>query len=146
MKQLEILVKERDTLLAALADKAAQRIRERVLPLPFIQKRRGDTALIFWLDVRSEHLGCVLRRQQPPLRLVCPAPGKDSPGPDDDGSLPRRVLQALADGREGDAAARRQLLAELPASGLVPLETASRRGAGNSGRGDWADGRCRSRP
>ena len=122
VKRREALAKERDSLLVELAANAARRIRERVLSLPRIQKQlASDAALIFWLDVSGEHLGCVLRRQGPPVWVRLPGSGQDNAWDQDDQSLPGRVLAILADGR-GDARARQRLLAQLHRQRLAPLE------------------------
>ena len=121
VKRREALRKERDGLLATLASRAALRLRERILPLPRIQKQLpADAALVFWLDVRDEHLGCVLRREGPPAWVRLPGTGK-SGWASEDGHLPGLVLTALADGR-GDTAARQRLLVRLHRQRLAPLE------------------------
>ena len=121
-KRRDRLVKERDGLLAEVAGRAARRLRERVLPLPRIQKQiPTDAALVFWLDVHKEHWGCVLRRQGAPTWVKLPGSARDTGWTPDDLSLPGRVLAALADGR-GDAAARQRLLAQLHRQRLAPLE------------------------
>ena len=116
------LVRERDALLAETAAEAARRLRERVLPLEHVQKQLpADAALVLWLDVLDEHLGCVLRREGPPAWVRLPGSGEKDAWAPDDLSLSRRVLAALADGA-GDAAVRQRLLAQLIRQRLVPLE------------------------
>jgi CHAT domain-containing protein/tetratricopeptide (TPR) repeat protein len=68
IQQRQIVTKERDELLAELAARAVQHSRDRVLPLPQIQKQiPSDAAIVFWLDTHDQHLGCVLRREGPPV-------------------------------------------------------------------------------
>jgi CHAT domain-containing protein/Tfp pilus assembly protein PilF len=124
VKRRDALVKERDGLLSALATAAARRLRERLRSLPRIQKQLpADAALVFWLDVRDEHLGCVLRPQGPPTWV--PLPGSDKNKKNawtrDDWSLPERVLSALADSGH-DAADRQRLLAQLQRQRIAALE------------------------
>ena len=122
VKRREALSRERDALLAELADSAARRSRARVLPLERIQRQLpSDAALIFWLDVGAEHWGCVLRRQGPPLWVTLPGSGKKAAWNKEDATLPARVLTALADGK-GDAALRQRLLAQLHRQRVAPLE------------------------
>ena len=117
----DVLARERAALLTELADSAAGRLRARVLPLERIQKQLpADTALVFWLDLSDEHLGCVLRHQGPPAWVPLPGSGKEA-WEDADRPLHRRVLTALADG-QGGAVTRRRLLAQLHRQRLGPLE------------------------
>ena len=121
VKRREALAKERDRLLAELADRAARRLRERVLPLSRVRKQLADdAALVFWLDMPGEHLGCVLRRQGPPAWVRLPGSGKDNAWEKEDWLLPRRALAALANGR-GEAAPLRRVLARLHRQRLTPL-------------------------
>ena len=116
------LARERDTLLAEQADGTAQRIRDRVLSLPSIQKQlAADAALVFWLDIPGEHLGCVLRREGSPAWVGLPGSARQDAWGEDDASLPGRVLGTLSSGR-GNATSRRRLLAQLHRQRLAPLE------------------------
>src|SRR5262249_4193380 len=75
-KQPHSLAKERDSLLAELTHTAAHRARQRILPQQRIQKQiPADMALVFWLDVREQHLGCILRREGPPTWVSLPGSG-----------------------------------------------------------------------
>ena len=121
VRQREALTGERDTLLGELAAGAARRLRARVLALPRIQKQLpADAALVFWLDVRDEHLGCVLRHEGPPAWVKLPGSGKGNTWTDADRSLPGRALTALAGG-PGHADGRR-LLAQLRRQRIAPLQ------------------------
>ena len=96
VERRDALVKERDALLTAVATHAARRIRARVLSLSRIQKQLpADAAIVFWLDFRNEHLGCVLRRQGPPRWLSLPGSGDRNAWTREDDSLPTLVYLSL---------------------------------------------------
>jgi tetratricopeptide (TPR) repeat protein len=121
-QQRDALTRERDALLTELARHAAQRALNRVLPLERIRKQvPADAALIFWLDARNQHLGCVLRHEGPPAWVSLPGSGKDGGWTKDDNSLDERVLAILGDG-SNDFPSRQKLLAQLRAQRLAPLE------------------------
>jgi len=72
-KQRVALTKERDGILAELAQFAVERSRARLLPRDRIQKQiPAGAAIVFWLDVLGHHLGCVLRLEGPPVWVKLP--------------------------------------------------------------------------
>ncbi len=116
------LAKERDGLLAELARIASRRSRDRVLPLENIQKQiPADAAVVFWLDIGNKHLGCVLRREGPPVWVKLLGSGKDDAWNAHDGSLPSRALAALSEGGSMSAA-QKKLLAQLHRQRITRLE------------------------
>ncbi len=95
-KRRDTLARERDTLLADLANAAARRARQRVLPLVEVQKQvPPDVALVFWLDVLDQHLGCVLRHEGEPTWVQLPGSGKDHAWAREDELLPDLAYRAL---------------------------------------------------
>ncbi|MGE3808312.1 MAG: CHAT domain-containing protein, partial [Gemmataceae bacterium] len=104
-----------------LARRAVKRSLDRVLPLERSQKQLpGDTALVFWLDVAGKHMGCVVRRQGPPVWVVLPGTGKRGRWREEDSTLPARTLAALAD-KTIATATRLNLVDELKGQRIAPL-------------------------
>jgi CHAT domain-containing protein len=88
-KQRDTLAKERDDLVRELAAQTTERSRRQVLPLESIQKQIAtDIAVVFWLETPDDHLGCVLRRQGPPVWVRLPGSGKGTAWREEDGLLP----------------------------------------------------------
>src|SRR5262249_7112028 len=122
IQRREALTKERDHLLTTLADQAARRVGERVLPLRRIQKQlAADAALVLWLHVLDERLGCVLRREGSAQWVRLPGSGTKSAWTNDDWLLPGRVLAALA-GHRPEGGSGQDLRTRLHGQRLAPLE------------------------
>jgi tetratricopeptide (TPR) repeat protein len=123
------LLRERADLDDALAQAAAERSRQAVLPLADMQARLGpNVALIFWVDLRArhgaadpkgEHWGCVVRHTGPPAWARLPGSGPNGAWTADDDRLPRLVHDDLARG-EAEAAARARRLAAQRLEPLAP--------------------------
>jgi CHAT domain-containing protein/tetratricopeptide (TPR) repeat protein len=121
-QRLQELSHERRQLLAALAREAGERAARRVLPLASIQKHiPADAALVFWLDVESEHWACVLRHKGPPAWQRLPGSGPRKKWTRTDTVLPAQAYSALLAGA-ARSAERQRLLEALGKQRLMPLQ------------------------
>jgi tetratricopeptide (TPR) repeat protein len=120
-KRRDALIKERNELQKEQSRAAAQRARARILSRDDIQKQIApDMALVFWMDVFDQHLGCVLRGQGAPAWVRLPGSGKENSWTEDDQFLPSRALAAVIDPRT-PASIREPLLAQLHRQRIAPL-------------------------
>jgi CHAT domain-containing protein/Tfp pilus assembly protein PilF len=90
-QQRRMLEAERARLASALSARQVSSV-ERIQ-----QQIPADAALVSWIDTLGEHLGCVLRRQGPPIWVPLRGSGKDGAWTAADDSLPERCYATLID-------------------------------------------------
>jgi tetratricopeptide (TPR) repeat protein len=130
-KRRDGLVRQRRSLLAARGKRAAERSARHVWSLERIQNRLpADSAVVLWLDVESEHWGCVLRAKGPPRWERLPGSGPKGAWTKQDDELPDRLYGALTRRINFSEAKRGELVKALLAQRLTPLRRHLRKGDG----------------
>jgi tetratricopeptide (TPR) repeat protein len=90
------LSQRRRALEADLRQLASAVSARQVLPRERIQRHiPADAALVLWIDVLGEHLGCVLRREGSPAWVTLPGSGKGGAWTAKDVELPRQAFLSL---------------------------------------------------
>jgi Tfp pilus assembly protein PilF len=121
-RQRDDLLRERDKLQQEVAAEAARRAGREVVALESLQQHlRPEVALAFWVDVPAPpgaadpgafHYGCVVRCQGAPAWVRLPGRGPAQAWTDEDGTLPGRLREALAQRSPAAAALAQQLAAQ----------------------------------
>jgi tetratricopeptide (TPR) repeat protein len=116
------LNRRRRSLEAELSGLASSFSARQVLPLPRIQKQiPADAALVLWVDDLGEHLGCVLRREGPPVWVRLRGRGEKGAWTARDKQLTGSLYRILSDPNAGNDSQRRQLSTALRKQRLEPL-------------------------
>ena len=121
-RRLETLSQQSQVVQKRLAERAVQRARQRMLSRDEVQRSiPEDAALVFWLDVQGDHLGCVLRPTGEPTWVRLPGSGKDGIWTADDDSLVDGIYKELS-APDLSAKERDRLLTALRKQRLDPLQ------------------------
>jgi tetratricopeptide (TPR) repeat protein len=116
------LLRERQTLLNRLAQRAAQSAAQRVVPLAEIQRHvPADTALVFWIDAEPDYWACVVRREGPPRWEALPGTGAKGAWTDGDRDMHLKLYDALATTDKIAQAERTKWMSALARQRVEPL-------------------------